>query len=1454
MQMNPRYQKKPRLLLLVMKKIILGLLFLTSSLLAQTVPFETAADLTAFTTTISSNATMSQNAAVGAGNPATGGAKFQGDSGATDRGAVSYKTHPGNGTTFGSYSASVLVNMREANDTIGASNIDKHEVRIGFSTDTVTGSKPWEFFHKNNPSISLLFKAENKPADGKVDQLGAEISSRTTVETKYGAVAQNNSVYFNDWLRITLNVIRTSASTFSVSYTVDSLGADGAAAPVNVFTSSSFTATNANFGSASTVYHGFTSKTEAGRNSSLYVDDFLASTTASAPAVPTATAATAVNANGLTANWSAGSGVAATSYTLEVSTQANNFAAGTFISATGVGGQSSGILINNAAAVSQVITGLSPLQTYVYRVIATNSVGSSAVSNVISASTPNTNAPPTLNAIADQGPIASYAAAIALPLSGISAGGESGQTVSLTVSSSNTSIIPTPTLSYTAPASTATLTYDPTGTVGSATITVTVNDGQAQNNITTRSFVITVNTPPVTVNFNSNTDLNLFNITTASVTNTYEPAAGVNGGAGIRTQNVSSGIDSGTLFLRSQTYPSSGVTEYNTSVMVNLSELDDITTGTRKGEARIGLSATNSVSSSRPDEFFHKNNDSFSVVLKGEHSVTDPAANRKLECELFNRLGVESKAAKITLNSQGTALNNWLRLSMKIIPLGSDQFLCSYKLEDMGATGTAVPTTVMASSSVNFTNATMATATALYAGYIIKPDKATPCNFYSDDHSVSVSTDLPAVPTATTANRVTTTSFNANWTPGTGAFATAWVVEVVRSNQTNFGPNNFIGVNGDTSQSSGITVNSNSIRTLRISGLLANTGYKYRVRAINLNGSSVASNVITVNTLTTGTNAAPTIDAIPNPAQLAINSGEQIVNLTGISDGGELNQTITLSVSSSNTALIPTPTRIYASPASTGTLSFTPNPGITGSSNITVTANDGGANNASFSRSFTVTIVAPNPLIQFDAAADLSLLNITNNSITTSAHAATGGIGGTGAIVVSRSTAGEPASAAIRPTAYDISSAGYLAHSVRVRFPGVKDTTSKDKGEVRLGFMTEGTANALNIKETMHKTTGNNSIGVVFKAEHEPAKPDKIHKLEAELFTGPSDTKAGKVTLLNQAAIMDHWFQVNVYYVRNSLSSFCVTYVIEDWGATGTTYVGEVLASGPHLFTNAALASDNAGYAAWVLSGDASGSNSMYVDRSEVIVNTTAPHAPLAQLATNLEYNSFTANWTPATTGPEADGWIIELIPANSTFATGNYISATGVLNQTNPIYVTDPFAYSVAISGLSRQTSYRYQVSGYINTENGPVKNSVTAITPYGPGLEYSDWRTLKFGSSAGDNSIAGEQADPDKDGMNNLLEYAFDLNPNASDAHLLPQPDVSGPYLRLTYKRRHNIQSYLYYAEATSTLGAADWHSEEVVEVSVSAPDANGMETVVVEDLFPKTVNPRRFMRVAIESLLFQ
>src|SRR5205823_589933 len=135
------------------------------------------------------------------------------------------------------------------------------------------------------------------------------------------------------------------------------------------------------------------------------------------------------------------------------------------------------------------------------------------------------------------------------------------------------------------------------------------------------------------------------------------------------------------------------------------------------------------------------------------------------------------------------------------------------------------------------------------------------------------------------------------------------------------------------------------------------------------NNLATASFTVTVNSV----NDAPTLAAIGN-ITINENAPQQSVNLSGISSGASNeSQTLVVTASSSNPGLIPTPAVTYTTPNATGTLLLTPAINGFGTSTITVTVNDGGANNNTVTRTFTVTVNAVNQAPTLDPVASVTI-------------------------------------------------------------------------------------------------------------------------------------------------------------------------------------------------------------------------------------------------------------------------------------------------------------------------------------------------------------------------------------------------------------------------------------------------------------------------------------------------
>lgn len=100
----------------------------------------------------------------------------------------------------------------------------------------------------------------------------------------------------------------------------------------------------------------------------------------------------------------------------------------------------------------------------------------------------------------------------------------------------------------------------------------------------------------------------------------------------------------------------------------------------------------------------------------------------------------------------------------------------------------------------------------------------------------------------------------------------------------------------------------------------------------------------------------PTIQSISN-LLLGISAGEQVINMEGITDGGDGGQSISITAESDNPALIPDVSVDYTSPETNGTLSFTPVPGLKGDAVITLTLTDDGILENTTIETFRVSVM-----------------------------------------------------------------------------------------------------------------------------------------------------------------------------------------------------------------------------------------------------------------------------------------------------------------------------------------------------------------------------------------------------------------------------------------------------------------------------------------------------------------
>ncbi|MDW8344747.1 MAG: hypothetical protein RMM51_09690, partial [Verrucomicrobiae bacterium] len=130
--------------------------------------------------------------------------------------------------------------------------------------------------------------------------------------------------------------------------------------------------------------------------------------------------------------------------------------------------------------------------------------------------------------------------------------------------------------------------------------------------------------------------------------------------------------------------------------------------------------------------------------------------------------------------------------------------------------------------------------------------------------------------------------------------------------------------------------------------------------------------------------------------------------------------------------------------------------------------------------------------------------------------------------------------------------------------------------------------------------------------------------------------------------------------------------------------------------------------------------------------------------------------------------------------------------------------------------------------------------------------WRLNHFGTTE-NTGLAADFADPDADGVVNLLEYALRGDPRLPDgALLLPTGALTTPgstrYLTLTYRQNKGATDLLFQPQAAGALTNGAWSSTGVVEIG--REDAGDWWRVAARDSVPLDAAPHRFMRLKVSG----
>ncbi len=281
-----------------------------------------------------------------------------------------------------------------------------------------------------------------------------------------------------------------------------------------------------------------------------------------------------------------------------------------------------------------------------------------------------------------------------------------------------------------------------------------------------------------------------------------------------------------------------------------------------------------------------------------------------------------------------------------------------------------------------------------------------------------------------------------------------------------------------------------------------------------------------------------------------------------------------------------------------------------------------------------------------------------------------------------------------------------------------------------------------------------------------------------------------------------------------------------------------ISADGTLTFTPAANANGSA--TVTVVATDSTGLSS--ASQTFTIIVTSVVDAPfLATAPTSASITTTTATLGGEVTASEATVTERGVAYAITSANAAPQIGGTGV-TQLSTSGATGVFTADV--SGLTAGTGYSFRA--YATSSAGTSYSEVGTFTTVAAATHTDQelWRFANFGSYDS-TGAAADDADPDHDGLNNLLEYVMGSDPNASGM-LSGTLALNGANLEYTYARSTAAKDagVTYQVQWSDTLEAGSWSTQEVTDQITTTQGA--LETVKAS--VPIGSGGKRFLRLRV------
>ena len=183
-------------------------------------------------------------------------------------------------------------------------------------------------------------------------------------------------------------------------------------------------------------------------------------------------------------------------------------------------------------------------------------------------------------------------------------------------------------------------------------------------------------------------------------------------------------------------------------------------------------------------------------------------------------------------------------------------------------------------------------------------------------------------------------------------------------------------------------------------------------------------------------------------------------------------------------------------------------------------------------------------------------------------------------------------------------------------------------------------------------------------------------------------------------------------------------------------------------------------------------------------------------------------------------------------------------INRSRTLSHTSGFQFSfVSGQSITDLTAYRLSASGGSQVQQvaNPPAFSSTSFSDTLPAMSatlyeiqtipggFAWWQQSKFGANASNPAIAGADADPDRDGVANLLEYVTNQDPNLPNAitplrvQILPAAGGNPAQFQLQFDRRKGFVDTQVYLQSGDALGNGQWTTSDLASLNPTITQLN-------------------------------